>query len=67
MVDDNVLRDFRWLVRRTLQSLDAYWLHCDGLPPGRYPRGRYTAEDWWHRFEHYRALLMLFVAAHPSD
>lgn len=40
-----------------LQSLDAYWLHCDGLPNGRYPKSRSTDEDWWHRFEKYRALV----------
>jgi len=43
--------------RRMLQALDAYWLHCDGLPRGRHPRGRYCAEDWWNRFEKYRALV----------
>ena len=47
----------RWAVRRMLQALDAYWLHCDGLPKGRFPRGRYEAEDWWNRFEKYRALV----------
>jgi hypothetical protein len=41
--------------RRMLQALDAYWLHCDGLPPKRYPQGRYEMEDWWTRFEKYRA------------
>jgi len=40
--------------RRMLQALDAYWLHCDGLPPKRYPRGKYDMEDWWNRFERYR-------------
>ena len=43
--------------RRMLQALDAYWLHYDGLPSGRYPRGRYDAETWWTRFEKYRALV----------
>lgn len=43
--------------RRMLQALDAYWLHCDGLPKGRYPRSRSTAEDWWGRFEKYRSLV----------
>lgn len=43
--------------RRMLQALDAYWLHCDGLPKGRYPRSRSTDEDWWGRFEKYRALV----------
>lgn len=40
-----------------LQALDAYWLHCDGLPKGRYPRSRSNDEDWWYRFEKYRALV----------
>jgi hypothetical protein len=35
------------VTRRMLQALDAYWLHCDGLPRGRHPRGRYDAEEWW--------------------
>lgn len=43
--------------RRMLQALDAYWLHCDGLPPNRHPRGKYETEDWWGRFEKYRALV----------
>lgn len=43
--------------RRMLQALDAYWLHHDGLPNGRYPRSLATEEDWWHRFEKYRALV----------
>ena len=43
--------------RRMLQALDAYWLHCDGLPKGRYPRSRSNDEDWWGRFEKYRALV----------
>lgn len=42
-------------VRRMLQALDAYWLHCDGLPKGRYPRSLSDASDWWYRFERYRA------------
>ena len=45
---------YRHSARRMLQALDAYWLHCDGLPPKRFPRGRYTMEDWWIRFERYR-------------
>lgn len=49
------LRERRRLATRMLQSLDAYWLHCDGLPKGRYPRGRYDMEEWWTRFERYRA------------
>lgn len=40
-----------------LQALDAYWLHCDGLPTGRYPRGKYDMESWWGKFEHYRTLV----------
>jgi hypothetical protein len=29
-----VLRERRRLTTRMLQALDAYWLHCDGLPEG---------------------------------
>jgi len=47
--------DLPHLTRRMLQALDAYWLHCDGLPSNRYPRSQSDAEDWWHRFEKYRA------------
>ncbi len=43
--------------RRMLQALDGYWLHCDGLPKGRYPKSRSTMEDWWYRFEKYRKLV----------
>lgn len=46
--------DLHHYTRRMLQALDAYWLTIDGLPKGRYPRGRYDAEDWWGRFEKYR-------------
>lgn len=56
-----VLRERRRLTTRMLQALDAYWLHCDGLPKGRYPRGRYGMEDWWGRFERYRAELSVLV------
>jgi hypothetical protein len=44
-------------VRRMLLALDCYWLGCDGLPKGKYPRGKYTIEDWWIRFEKYRKLV----------
>jgi hypothetical protein len=47
--------------RRMLQALDGYWLHCDGLPPGRYPRGRYDSEDWWDRFEKYRGKVVTLL------
>lgn len=43
--------------RRMLQALDAYWFTIDGLPKCRWPRGSYTPEDWWGRYEKYRALL----------
>ena len=55
------LRERRRLTTRMLQSLDAYWLHCDGLPIGKNPRGRYDMEDWWTRFERYRAELTELV------
>ena len=48
------IRERKRLTTRMLQSLDAYWLHCDGLPKGRWPRGRYDMEEWWTRFERYR-------------
>jgi hypothetical protein len=53
-------------VRRMLQSLDAYWLGWDGLPKGRYPRGRYSSEDWWHRFEGYRARVESLISPVPT-
>lgn len=56
-----VLRERRRLTTRMLQALDAYWLVCDGLPPGRHPRGRYDMEDWFTRFERYRAELTALV------
>lgn len=46
--------DLHHYTRRMFQALDAYWLHYDGLPKGRHPRGRYELEDWWNRFEKYR-------------
>lgn len=46
--------DLQHNTRRMLQALDAYWLGYEGLPKGRYPRGRYESEDWWNRFEKYR-------------
>jgi hypothetical protein len=49
-----------------LQALDGYWLHCDGLPKGRYPRSRSTAEDWWGRFEKYRALAEAQLPTRPG-
>lgn len=53
-------------VRRMLQALDAYWLTIDGLPKGRYPRGRYDAEDWWGRFEKYRAFVEFDLIGEPD-
>lgn len=56
------LEEREWAARRMLQALDAYWLSYEGLPSldgkKRYPRGRYDAEDWWNRYERYRALLI---------
>jgi hypothetical protein len=51
-----------------LQALDAYWVCCDGMPKGRWARGRYTAEDWWTRFEKYRAFVEwdLIADANPG-
>jgi len=42
-------------VRRMLQALDGYWLHWEGYHGRGNPRSDSTAEDWWHRFEKYRA------------
>lgn len=49
--------ELRHNTRRMLQALDGYWEHCDGLSPNKWGRVRSqaTAEDWWHRFEKYRA------------
>ena len=51
-----------------LQALDGYWLWCDGWqgPRDRYPRSESTAEDWWHRFEKYRARVELLIAAREA-
>lgn len=57
------LAERRRLTTRMLQALDAYWLHCDGLPPGRFPRGKYDMEEWWTRFERYREELTALVRA----
>ena len=53
---------------RMLQALDGYWLWCDGWqgPRDRYPRSESTAEDWWHRFEKYRARVELLIAAREA-
>jgi hypothetical protein len=52
--------------RRMLQALDAYWLHCDGLPSGREPRSESGAEDWWYRFEKYRKEVEAHVGRLPA-
>ena len=59
----HALRERRRVTTRMLQALDAYWLHCDPLPKGRYPRGRYGMEEWWTRFERYRSELEAMVRA----
>ena len=43
--------------RRMLQALDAYWQNYEGRPLHKMPRGKYEAEDWWHRYEKYRKLV----------
>ena len=52
------LEDLRHNIRRMLQALDAYWMNYEGRPFNKMPRGKYTAEDWWHRYEKYRALVV---------
>jgi len=48
--------DLAHWTRRMLQALDAYWAHYEGWNlPRREPRSRSDQEDWWHRFERYRA------------
>lgn len=51
------MSDLAHNTRRMLQALDAYWMWCDGWngPKNRWPRSKATAEDWWNRFEKYRA------------
>ena len=36
-------------------AIDAYWLHYDGYQGTGNPRSFSTGEDWWNRFEKYRA------------
>jgi hypothetical protein len=44
--------------RRMLQALDGYWAHCEGGNGQRHHNFRASlAEDWWTRFEKYRALV----------
>jgi len=49
--------DVAHYTRRMLQALDGYWMWCDGWQgsANRWPRSESTAEDWWIRFEKYRA------------
>lgn len=56
--------DLRHWTRRMLQALDGYWLHYDGWngDPKRYPRSRSDQEDWWNRFEKYRARVQALLA-----
>jgi hypothetical protein len=61
-VAGDVQTDLAHATRRMLQALDAYWRHYEGVDPSkrpdgslRWPHGRYDAEDWWNKFEMYRA------------
>ena len=56
--------DLRHWTRRMLQALDGYWLHYDGWngDPKRYPRSRSDQEDWWNRFEKYRARVQALLS-----
>jgi predicted dithiol-disulfide oxidoreductase (DUF899 family) len=54
VLDVPIMEDFIHNTKRMLQALDCYWTCCEGMPKGRYPRGKYTAEDWWNRYERYR-------------
>lgn len=57
--------DLAHWTRRMLQALDAYWLWWEGWngPKNRYPRSLSTAEDWWIRFEKYRARVEALIDA----
>ena len=50
-------RDLKHWAHRMLQALDGYWLHCDGLSHKKWHtvRSQSTDEDWWNRYERYRA------------
>jgi hypothetical protein len=50
-------RDLAHWTRRMLQALDIYWLHSGGLSHARWltVRSTSTDEDWWIRYERYRA------------
>jgi hypothetical protein len=49
-----------------LQALDAYWQHCDGLGPSKWNtvRSQSNDEDWWIRFEKYRARVEGLINQH---
>lgn len=54
---DELEEDIAHYTRRMLQALDGYWLWWEGWngPRDRRPLSESTAEDWWARFERYRA------------
>jgi len=58
LIMDMLRKDLQHNTRRMLQALDAYWMNYEGHPLHKMPRGKYTAEDWWHRYEKYRALVV---------
>lgn len=60
------MTDLVHATRRMLQALDAYWLGYEGLPRNRHPRGSYTSEEWWHRFELYRRQVDAIIAVVPT-
>lgn len=60
------MSDLHHNIKRMLMALDAYWATCDGLDPGKYTRGKYDIEDWWHRFEEYRAKVESEISNVPS-
>lgn len=61
--------DLAHWTRRMLQALDAYWLWYDGWngPQDRRPLSESTAEDWWYRFEKYRARVVAILTNGGKD
>lgn len=58
--------DLAHWTHRMLQALDAYWQHCDGLGPSKWNtvRSQSNDEDWWIRFEKYRARVEGLINQH---
>jgi hypothetical protein len=61
--DQDTLLELAHWTNRMLQALDAYWEHCEGLSERKLKTVRSTStdEDWWIRYEKYRARVETLV------